>query len=92
MRVFDGSDSLAGRATELAGLVYTRNAVGDIAAIIEAAGTRGLDYDSLRQLTGAGTEASPESYAYDAVGNRTASHLSATHTYARCFRALLPKE
>ena len=65
--------------TELAGFGYTYSAVGNILAIAEQTGTRDFTYDALQRLTAGGFAAAPESYAYDAVGNRTTSHLSATH-------------
>ncbi len=65
--------------TELAGFGYTYSAVGNILAIAEQTGTRDFTYDALQRLTAGGFVAAPESYGYDAVGNRTTSHLSATH-------------
>ena len=65
--------------TELVGFGYTYSAVGNILAIAEQTGTRDFTYDALQRLTAGGFAALPESYTYDAVGNRTTSHLSATH-------------
>ena len=38
-----------------------------------------ITYDALQRLISGGTMASPESYSYDAEGNRLLSHLSAAH-------------
>ena len=53
-----------------------------ITQIAELAGTRNYSYDMLNRLTAATRpNQAAESYAYDAVGNRTASHLSASYGY-----------
>jgi RHS repeat-associated protein len=58
------------------------NAVNNIIQIIDSAGTQSFTYDSVDRLTSAThTGQANESYTYDAVGNRTASHLSSSYTY-----------
>ena len=64
---------------DLASFGYGYNALGSITQIAELAQTRNFAYDELLRLTSGGTAATPESYTYDAEGNRTASHLSASH-------------
>jgi YD repeat-containing protein len=68
-------------AADLARFMYAYNAVGSITQIDEPSiQTRNFTYDLLQRLTAAGTAAAPESYTYDAEGNRLVSHLSASHT------------
>ena len=67
-------------ATPLADFGYGYNGVGNVTQIAELTQTRNFAYDDLQRLTAGGTAAAPESYAYDPEGNRTASHLSASHT------------
>jgi YD repeat-containing protein len=84
-----GYDALTGRlsdlahtlgAADLARFAYSYNAVGSITQIAEPAGAdRSFGYDALQRLVSGGTVASPESYGYDAEGNRLVSHLSAAH-------------
>ncbi|MFQ5964050.1 MAG: MopE-related protein [Candidatus Scalinduaceae bacterium] len=69
----------AGGSTVLASFGYNHNDVGNILSIVEQTQTRQFVYDALRRVTGGGTVAAPETYTYDAVGNRVTSHLSATH-------------
>ncbi len=66
-------------ATPLQSFAYTHDAVGNILSITEPASTRNFSYDDLERLTSGGTAPAPESYSYDGIGNRTASHLSASH-------------
>lgn len=56
------------------------NAVGNIDSIVQPSETRSFGYDDVQRLISGGTAAAPESYAYDEEGNRTSSHLSASHT------------
>ena len=65
--------------TELASFRYTYDAVGNVSSIAEQTGTRDFTYDALQRVTAGGFATAPESYTYDGVGNRTTSHLSATH-------------
>jgi RHS repeat-associated protein len=61
---------------------YTYDRAGNRLTAVDGAGSHSYDYDSLYRLTGATRGAAPaESYSYDAVGNRTASHLSATYMH-----------
>ncbi len=49
-------------------------------AHLTAASARNFGYDALQRLVPGGTVALPETYSYDAEGNRLVSHLSAAHT------------
>jgi RHS repeat-associated protein len=49
-------------------------------AHLTAASARNFGYDALQRLVSGGTVALPETYSYDAEGNRLVSHLSAAHT------------
>lgn len=61
---------------------YSYNAANQISQIAELTGTRFFGYDNLGRLTSITDEANGnESYAFDAVGNRTSSHLSNTYSY-----------
>lgn len=61
---------------------YQYNTANDITQISEPSVTHGYAYDAVDRLTSATqTGQSGETYAYDAVGNRTSSHLSQTYTY-----------
>ncbi len=62
-------------ATSLYDFQYSFNAASQISQIVDLAGTRTFGYDNTDRLT----SATGESYSYDAVGNRTASHLSSTY-------------
>jgi RHS repeat-associated protein len=66
-------------AATLASFGYGFNAVGNITQIAEIGLTRNFTYDPLQRLTSGGTAGAPESYDYDAEGNRTTSHLSASY-------------
>jgi YD repeat-containing protein len=67
-------------AADLARFAYGYNAVGPITGIAEpAAEDRNFGYDALQRLVSGGTVTLPESYSYDAEGNRLVSHLSAAH-------------
>jgi RHS repeat-associated protein len=69
-------------ATTIADWQYQFDAAHQIAQITEPTGNRTYTYDTLNRLTAA-TRAgqAAESYVYDAVGNRTASHLSTVYNY-----------
>jgi YD repeat-containing protein len=61
---------------------YSYNAANQISQITEAAQTRIFGYDNLDRLTSVTNAANGnESYSFDAVGNRTASHKSASYGY-----------
>jgi YD repeat-containing protein len=78
-RLSDLAHSLG--AADLARFAYSYNAVGSITSIAEpAASARNFGYDALQRLVSGGTAALPETYSYDAEGNRLVSHLSAAHT------------
>jgi RHS repeat-associated protein len=84
---YDGLDRLT-RLTHskgvntIADFQYQFNAVNNITQIIDSAGTQSFTYDSVDRLTSAThTGQANESYSYDAVGNRTASHLSSSYSY-----------
>ena len=84
---YDGLDRLTGitsndKKKTLASNSYQYNAAGDIIQNIDQGGAHVYGYDALDRLTSATYPATAnESYAYDAVGNRTSSHRSATYTY-----------
>ena len=84
---YDGLDRLARLkhakgANLIADNQYQYNTASQISQIAEPATTRSFAYDPTDRLTSMTSPTLPgESYAYDAVGNRTASHLSATYTH-----------
>lgn len=47
-----------------------------------------MDHNPLEQLTNGGSAGAPESYSYDANGNRISSHLSSSHTHDAANRLL----
>src|SRR4030095_11819913 len=65
---------------------YQYNTASQIKQIAEPAITRSYEYDAVDRLTTA-SYTSPlqpnENYAYDGVGNRTSSQLSASYNYQR---------
>jgi RHS repeat-associated protein len=69
-------------ANTLADFQYQFNTVNDITQLIDSAGTHNYSYDQLDRLTAA-THPNQinESYTYDDVGNRTASHQGSSYTY-----------
>ena len=69
------SDDIAGARFD-----YTYTALGNVESIDEQTQVRNFAYDALQRLTAGGTAGMPESYTYDADGNRVASHLSVSHT------------
>jgi YD repeat-containing protein len=69
-------------ANTLADFQYQFNAVNNITQMIDNAGTHIYSYDSLDRLTAATHPNQPnESYSYDEVGNRTASHQGSSYSY-----------
>lgn len=61
---------------------YAYNDGNDITSWANASGTHAYSYDPLDRLTSALNNPQPnEIYAYDGVGNRTSSHLSASYGY-----------
>jgi RHS repeat-associated protein len=86
---YDGIDRVTrlldskGAAT-LADRQYQYNPANQITQIAEPAITRNYSYDTLDRLVATSYSSSSqpnENYAYDAVGNRTSSHLSASYNY-----------
>jgi len=84
---YDGRDRLTSLmhtagATILSGNIYTYNEANDISSWTTQTAQRAYTYDAVDRLTGVSNFETPtENYSYDAVGNRTASHLSATYSY-----------
>jgi RHS repeat-associated protein len=84
---FDGLDRLTGLTDvkgqgTIASAQYQYDASGNITQKTDGSGTHGYSYDSIRRLTSATHPGgSNESYAYDAVGNRTSSHRSTSYGY-----------
>ncbi len=69
-------------ATTLSGNLYTYNDANNISSWTTQTAQRAYTYDTVDRLTGVSNFESPaENYTYDADGNRTASHLSATYSY-----------
>ena len=69
-------------ATTLSGNIYNYNDANNISSWTTATDQRAYTYDAVDRLTGVSNfELPTENYSYDAVGNRTASHLSATYSY-----------
>jgi RHS repeat-associated protein len=70
-------------ANTLADFQYQLSAVNNITQLIDSAGVHNYTYDSLDRLTAAThPDGQPnESYTYDDVGNRTASHQGSSYTY-----------
>jgi RHS repeat-associated protein len=61
---------------------YTYDTANRISQLTDLGGTHAYGYDSVDRVTTATYPgAAAESYTYDGVGNRTASHLSASYTY-----------
>lgn len=68
-------------STSLFDRQYSYNSANQISQIADLSNTRNFTYDNLDRLTGVTVGGSSiESYAYDAVGNRTSSHLSGSYT------------
>ena len=60
---------------------FTYNTANQISQIAGLAATKNYTYDNINRLTAVTVGGSTvESYTYDAVGNRTASHLSSSYT------------
>jgi len=60
---------------------YSYDPANQISQIAEISQTRIFSYDNLDRLTQMTNGTSNENYVFDSVGNRTASHRSATHSY-----------
>lgn len=72
----------------LLNLGYTYDVVGNLLSIAEGTRVRSFSYDGLERLVTGGTAGLPEFYDYDAVGNRVASFLSASHLHDAANRLL----
>jgi RHS repeat-associated protein len=69
-------------ATTLSGNLYTYSNANNISSWTTQTTQKAFTYDAMDRLTNVTNfEAPAESYTYDAVGNRTASHLSASYSY-----------
>jgi len=84
---YDGLDRLtalthATATTTLISNQYAYNDANNITSWTNASGNHAYGYDPVDRLTSAINSAQPnENYGYDGVGNRTASHLSASYSY-----------
>lgn len=84
---YDDLDRLTGltHSTSTATLIsnqYQYNDANNISSWTNASGNHTYGYDLVDRLTSATNSAQPnESYSFDGVGNRTASHLSASYSY-----------
>jgi len=68
--------------TTLADYQYQLNAVGNITQMTDGAGAHNYAYNSLDRLTAATHPSQTnETYAFDDVGNRTASHQGSSYSY-----------
>ncbi len=84
---YDGLDRLTALThstgtTTLISNQYAYNDANNITSWTNASGNHVYGYDPVDHLTSATNNAQPnESYSFDGVGNRTASHLSASYSY-----------
>jgi RHS repeat-associated protein len=84
---YDGLDRLTSLmhtagATTLSGNLYTYNNANNISSWTTASDQKAYTYDAVDRLTNVTNYEMPaENYSYDGVGNRTASHLSASYSY-----------
>jgi RHS repeat-associated protein len=84
---YDGLDRLISLmhtrgVTTLSGNLYNYNNANNISSWTTQTEQRTYTYDAVDRLTGvANPELPTENYTYDGVGNRTASHLSASYGY-----------
>jgi RHS repeat-associated protein len=84
---YDGLDRLtrlrdAKAALTIADKQYQYNNAGQITQLTDLGGVHAYGSDAVDRLTSASYPNTPtESYSYDAVGNRTSSHLSASYTH-----------
>jgi RHS repeat-associated protein len=69
-------------ANTLIGNQYTYDDANNISSWGNTSGNHAYGYDLVDRLTSATNSAQPnENYTYDAIGNRTASHISGTYNY-----------
>jgi RHS repeat-associated protein len=85
--VYDGMDRLTrirdfttATNTTLNNRLYSYNNANQISQIKLGANIRNFGYDGVDRLTSV-TGSATENYAFDAVGNRTSSHLSSSYSY-----------
>jgi YD repeat-containing protein len=84
---YDGLDRLTSlmhtaNGTTLNGNLYTYNNANNISSWTTATTQKAFTYDAVDRLTNVTNYEMPaENYNYDGVGNRTASHLSASYGY-----------
>ena len=87
MYAYDGLDRLtrlrdAKAAIDIADKQYQYNTASQITQLTDLGGVHAYGSDAVDRLTSASYPNTPtESYSYDAVGNRTSSHLSAAYTH-----------
>jgi RHS repeat-associated protein len=77
-----------GGGTSLLAFGYLYDTVGNLIQIAEGTKVKSFSYDSLERLITGGTAGLPETYDYDAVGNRVSSLLSATYRHDAANRLL----
>jgi RHS repeat-associated protein len=68
-------------AEVLNSFAYEYDGLGQISRIIEPERTSEFTYDTVGRLLSGGPASAPESYGYDAAGNRVSSHLSAISSH-----------
>lgn len=84
---YDGLDRLtrltdATSTATIADAQYQYNTASQVTQILEPSQTRNFGYDAADRLTSVQNPSqTTESYTYDAVGNRTASHQSSSYSY-----------
>jgi len=84
---YDGLDRLTSLihstgTTTLSGHLYTYNDANSVSSWVTGSNQRAYSYDAGNRLTGMSDFEIPrESYSYDGIGNRTASHLSSSYSY-----------
>lgn len=85
--LYDGLDRLtrltdATSAATITDAQYQRNTASQITQVAEPAQTRTFSYDSAdRLISVANPTQTLESYSYESVGNRAASHISSSYSY-----------
>ncbi|HVS81147.1 MAG TPA: hypothetical protein VHE60_05395 [Pyrinomonadaceae bacterium] len=80
--MFSNGSLIHTKGVTLSGNLYSYSNANNISSWTTASDMRAYSYDALDRLTGASNFEMPtENYSYDSVGNRTASHLSASYGY-----------
>jgi len=72
----------------LARFDYFHDVLGKLIRIAEGSRVRDFSYDGLERLVSGGTSGLPETYDYDAIGNRISSFLSSAYRYDGANRLL----